>query len=242
MTYLLIKRLDMLPSTKARVFKAWQQIEEGYLHEEQVAIKVVNLKHDAYCKGEVKTEFAIPYALKDNPNVVDVYEQSDNLSQIRFNNQLNPFKVIAFYTMELCPHGDLIDMLMKFDGPIRDYYFLKVAFAQILNGVHGMHTSKQSYAHCDIKCENILISKDYTLKVADFDTAQPIDKPIRLPLGTPGYNAPEQISCGYSLTRTYFGIQADIFSLGIVFFAMRFNTKPFQRAVESDTDWKMFRY
>ena len=52
-------------------------------------------------------------------------------------------------------------------------------------------------AHRDIKLENILIGDDFSLKIADFGFAKPMqgrgDGKIETILGTPGYMAPEII-------------------------------------------------
>lgn len=91
--------------------------------------------------------------------------------------------------MELCKHGSLFDLIER-TGGIQDDDLLKFMFLQICDGVQSLH-QKASYAHLDLKLENILIDNDFKLKVCDFGAAQPIDLKLTGKYGTEGYNAPE---------------------------------------------------
>lgn len=62
-----------------------------------------------------------------------------------------------------------------------------------MNGLYYMHC--KGYAHRDIKPENILLTSDFTLKLADFGFACPLrgkdgNGVLRTKLGTEGYMAP----------------------------------------------------
>lgn len=70
--------------------------------------------------------------------------------------------------MELCK-GDLFDVILE-KGPIKDENLLKHLFSQISGALEHLHT-QASYAHLDIKLENILIGNDYQLKLSDFGFA-----------------------------------------------------------------------
>ncbi len=85
----------------------------------------------------------------------------------------------------------------------------------ILNGVAAAHT--QQITHCDIKPENILITRENHAKVADFGLAQLGDanrEDENALYGTPQYMAPEYIETRQHKTAS------DVFSLGLVFYEM----------------------
>src|SRR5260221_2756908 len=59
-----------------------------------------------------------------------------------------------------------------------------------------LHVHESGYMHLDFKPENILVSRNGSVRVIDFDTAQPIpEQPVKFSKnpGTPGYMAPEQL-------------------------------------------------
>jgi serine/threonine-protein kinase len=78
--------------------------------------------------------------------------------------------------------------------------------------------------HLDFKPENVLITRNGSVRLIDFDLAQPIpEKPLKLSKnpGTPGYMAPEQ------LQREGVDPRADIFAYGVAAYELLTNHKPF---------------
>ena len=140
----------------------------------------------------------------------------------------------SYMTMELCKQ-DLFDLIAS-KGPTTSEPLAKYLFKQICNGVDALHTTA-GFAHLDIKLENILISKDYKLKLCDFGFAQGISERITKRYGTESYMAPEVES---NVQLNYMGISADIFSLGVILFIITFGAPPFTRAVPSDRNFNIF--
>jgi serine/threonine-protein kinase len=86
-----------------------------------------------------------------------------------------------------------------------------------------MHT--QGYMHLDFKPENVLVSRNASVRLVDFDLAQPIpEKPKKASgknPGTPAYMAPEQL-LGEPISA-----RVDIFAFGVAAYELLTNQKPF---------------
>lgn len=86
------------------------------------------------------------------------------------------------------------------------------------------HVHESGYMHLDFKPENVLVSRNASVRLIDFDLAQPIpEKPKKFSRnpGTPGYMAPEQ------LQRHPIDTRVDIFAFGVSAYEMLTNQKPF---------------
>jgi serine/threonine protein kinase len=98
--------------------------------------------------------------------------------------------------------------------------------AQILiDAASGLlHVHESGFMHLDFKPENILVTRNGSVRLIDFDTAIPIpEKPTKQSKnpGTPGYMAPEQ------LQREPIDARADIFAYGVTAYEILTNHKPF---------------
>ena len=80
--------------------------------------------------------------------------------------------------------------------------------------------------HRDIKLENVLLNDANTeIKLIDFgfSTCIPNDRKIKIFCGTPSYMAPEIVS-----KIEYEGPPADLWALGVLFFALLCGKFPFR--------------
>lgn len=80
--------------------------------------------------------------------------------------------------------------------------------------------------HRDIKCENILITNNFTVKLTDFGFSKFINRDKRLNCSTyccsVSYASPEVLS-----THPYDGKSSDVWSLGVVLYVMLNKKMPF---------------
>src|SRR5215467_4904961 len=87
------------------------------------------------------------------------------------------------------------------------------------------HVHENGYMHLDFKPENVLVSRNGSVRLVDFDLAQQIpEKPIKASKknpGTPSYMAPEQ------LLAEPISHRVDIFSFGVSAYELLTNQKPF---------------
>lgn len=109
-------------------------------------------------------------------------------------------------------------------------------FKQILDGMDAIHNG--GYCHRDLKCENILLDKDYNIKIADFGFAAPVHGKeksgfLRTYLGSYEYMAPE-----LHQKKPYSGHTIDVFNLAIILFMMATQTNSFNCAMPDDPFYK----
>ena len=120
--------------------------------------------------------------------------------------------------MEVC-HCDFYDLLMM-DGFISDQKLIRTYFQQLISGIEYLHS--KGISHMDLKLENLLLGKDYKLKITDFDLSY-MKSDILVPgVGTKHYRAPELKSKTCKNTE-----KADIYSAGIILFALYTGSLPY---------------
>lgn len=126
--------------------------------------------------------------------------------------------------MEFAVCGDLYSHIVKkkrLDESEAAFYF-----TQIIYGLEEIH--KNNIVHRDIKPENLLLKENKVLTIIDFGLSNNY-KPGQLlttACGSPCYAAPEMI-----LGRKYKGLSVDLWSSGIVLYAMVCGYLPFEDQV-----------
>ncbi|CAK4072018.1 unnamed protein product [Aphanomyces euteiches] len=109
-------------------------------------------------------------------------------------------------------------------------------FIQIVSAVIHMHS--MHVIHRDIKLENILLDRYGNTKLVDFgfSAVQSATKPFSTFCGTPCYMAPEIIH-----RKTYWGQPVDVWSLGVLLFAMLCGFFPFRARNYNDLYRKILK-
>ena len=80
------------------------------------------------------------------------------------------FQEDVFIVMEYMERGSLKDLLDK-EPPLNMKMTLRMAI-DIAQGMHYLHTRLPKIIHGDLKTANILVNKDYNLKISDFNFAK----------------------------------------------------------------------
>lgn len=126
-----------------------------------------------------------------------------------------------YLIMEYVENGNLYEFVSSQGNlrePVARRYFL-----QLLSVLDYLHNNKH-IAHRDLKLENILLDRYYNIRVVDFGLSNCFteDSPLlNTSCGTPQYVAPEMVR-GMQYTKS-----ADIWSAGIVLYAMTVGSLPF---------------
>ncbi|KAI8915213.1 kinase-like domain-containing protein [Powellomyces hirtus] len=141
--------------------------------------------------------------------------------------------------MEYCAGGDLFGRIhcgsLKESGEVNCY------LKQLVQGVNYLHS--MGVAHRDLKPENLLLDKTgRILKITDFGVSEVFRNPFcslaRKAKGLCGsgpYIAPEEFETG-----EYDSEQVDVWSIGIIYYVMVYNSIPWKAATPSDPRYKHF--
>eukprot|EP01029_Cantina_marsupialis_P012950 TRINITY_DN2870_c0_g1_i2.p1 TRINITY_DN2870_c0_g1~~TRINITY_DN2870_c0_g1_i2.p1 ORF type:complete len:599 (-),score=97.31 TRINITY_DN2870_c0_g1_i2:98-1894(-) len=174
---------------------------------------------------------------------MSIYREIENMSCLHHKNiirfhevleLLESSKLTIFLVMEYASGGELFDQL---SSTKTDMSIIRSYFAQLVTGIEYCH--RQGVCHRDLKPDNLLLSGDFVLKIGDFGLSalfrfpdeDNVDdrkvKTMKSIVGSPHYVAPE-IICSNANTG-YDGSKADIWSMGVVLYAMIFQSLPFGR-------------
>lgn len=96
-------------------------------------------------------------------------------------------------------------------------------FHQIIAGVE--YLTKLNIVHRDLKPENLLLTQDKKIKIVDFGLSNRYSngETLKTACGSPCYAAPEMIA-----GKRYYGSQVDIWSCGVILYAMICGYLPFE--------------
>jgi serine/threonine protein kinase len=105
----------------------------------------------------------------------------------------------------------------------------KLLFSKIVKGISYCH--KKNIFHRDIKLENVLVLKNDSVKIIDFGFAVKCNRETlqKLLCGSINYMAPEIVK-----KEKYMACYSDIWSLGVLFYAMLFGIFPFKGKDEDE--------
>jgi serine/threonine-protein kinase len=175
-----------------------------------VALKVLK---EEYCEDEEfikKFQNEAQAAAKLNhPNIVAAFDVVDDEE-----------RKLHYIVMELV-EGITLKTYIQRKGRISSRDTIAIAL-QVINGMEQAH--KMGIVHRDIKPQNIIVSKDGTIKVADFGiaraaTQQTVNATV---MGSVHYISPEQARSGISDERS------DIYSFGCTMFEMLTGKVPYE--------------
>jgi serine/threonine-protein kinase len=126
-----------------------------------------------------------------------------------------------FLVMELVEGGTLRELLRE-RGPMPPHAAAAV-LAPVLNGLAVAH--RAGLIHRDVKPENVLISDDGEVKIADFGLVRAVAEAkitsTSVILGTAAYLSPEQVASGNADPRS------DVYAMGVLAFELLTDQIPF---------------
>src|SRR5580698_10819332 len=181
--------------------------------ERTVALKTVILRgQDPEAEDEFRKRFlneAQAAGRLHHPGIVTIFDVGEE------PEHHDPFIVLEYVA------GEALNKVLAREKKLSVERALQIA-EEIASALDYAHS--QGVTHRDIKPGNILITKDGHAKIADFGIAKLNLAHFTLPgkvLGTPAFMAPEQLSGEGADGRS------DLFSLGVILYAMVTGHSPF---------------
>ncbi|WVR03489.1 hypothetical protein IAU60_000480 [Kwoniella sp. DSM 27419] len=186
-------------------YAAIKIVPKGLILTSRMSMSEAGARADKVLLG-IEREIVI-MKLIDHPNVLNLYDVWETSTEL-------------YLIMEYVPGGELFDYLVK-RGRLPMSEALHY-FQQIIHAVDYCH--RFNICHRDLKPENLLLDKDKNIKVADFGMAawEAGERMLETSCGSPHYASPEIVA-----GKAYHGSSSDIWSCGIILFALLTGRLPF---------------
>ncbi|KKY17346.1 putative calcium calmodulin-dependent protein kinase kinase [Phaeomoniella chlamydospora] len=169
----------------------------------------------------IREEIAIMKKL-NHPNLVSLIEVLDD-----------PKEDSLYMVLEMCKKGVVMRVGL---GETADPYSeeqCRCWFRDLMLGIEYLHA--QGILHRDIKPDNCLLTKDDVLKVVDFGVSEMFEKDSEMltvkSAGSPAFLPPELCVVRHGGIS---GKAADIWSMGVTLYCLRFGRIPFERGAILD--------
>jgi len=161
-----------------------------------------------------RTDVALKRVIFERPEDSRIFEQMETEYKVArridhpYIRKCYKLKKIRRMLMvkELLLSMELFDGQSLEDGPTLSLLDVLLVFRMVATGLNAMH--QHGYVHCDVKPNNILLSKAGSIKIIDLGQSCRIGTTKQRIQGTPDYIAPEQVR------RKPLGPKTDIFNLG----------------------------
>ena len=174
-----------------------------------VAIKMIDkaLMASAGMIGRVRQEVTIHSRLK-HPAILELYTFFEDAHYV-------------YLVLELAHNGELAKHFKLGTRGLSEKAAADI-LRQVLSGVLYLHT--HNIIHRDLSLNNLLLTKDLNVKIADFGLATQLNGPDEKHVtmcGTPNYISPEVAS------REFHGLPADVWGLGCMLYTLLVGSPPF---------------
>ena len=161
-------------------------------------------------------------------NEINILKQLDNINILKLYEIIDTPKNLYLVT-EYINGISLLEIIKQDKNHFLEEKRAIKIFIQIVQGIS--YCQSKNICHRDIKLENILLVNDDVVKIIDFGFAVKASKENyqKLFCGTPSYMAPEIVN-----KEKYIAQYSDIWSLGVLFYAMLYGRFPFKAKTQEE--------
>lgn len=173
----------------------------------EVAVKIVDKTNLVEATLEKLRREVRVMKMLDHPNIVKLYEVIETDSTM-------------YLVMEYASGGEVFDYLVA-HGRMKEKE-ARLKFRQIVSAVQYCH--QKQIVHRDLKAENLLLSGELDIKIADFGFSNyyTVGEKLDTFCGSPPYAAPELFQ-----GKKYEGPEVDVWSLGVILYTLVSGSLPF---------------
>ena len=217
---------------KSKTYVISKTLGKGTFGKVKIAYNKDNKNEKYACKILLKSN------IKDKDDSIRCKREMDILKKMHHVNVVRTYEIVStdttFYIfMDFCAKGELFNYIVK----KRHLSEEKSAFFyyQLVNGIEYIH--KKGVCHRDLKPENLLLTEKMKLKIIDFGLSNYFTgNLLETPCGSPCYASPEMV-----IGNKYNGFCIDIWSSGIILYAMLCGYLPFEEADNDEYNEILFR-
>ncbi|KAL8942697.1 MAG: hypothetical protein Q9216_001501 [Gyalolechia sp. 2 TL-2023] len=140
----------------------------------------------------------------------------------------DPDEDSLYMVLEMCKKGVIMKVGVDETADPYDEELCRYWFRDLMLGIEYLHA--QGVVHRDIKPDNCLLTEDNVLKVVDFGVSEMFEKASEMitakSAGSPAFMPPELCVAKHGDIS---GKAADIWSMGITLYCLRFGKIPFEK-------------
>ena len=217
------------------IYKLTETIGKGTFGKVKLAYSIKNPKIKYACKILEKSNIIEEDDLKRCIREMTILLKMEHPNVIKTKEIISD-SLRYYIIMEFCSKGELFDFIIKenhFTEEKSAFFFY-----QIISGLEYIHS--KSICHRDLKPENLLLNSDEELKIIDFGLSNYKTREnnylLKTPCGSPCYASPEMI-----LGKKYDGFGIDVWSTGIILFAMLCGYLPFEEGEGASKNDVLFK-
>ena len=141
----------------------------------------------------------------------------------------DPSEDSLYMVLEYCKKGVIMKVGVDEKADPYDDEECRCWFRDLILGIEYLHA--QGVVHRDIKPDNLLLTEDDVLKIVDFGVSEMFEKESEMmtakSAGSPAFLPPELCVAKHGGIS---GKAADIWSMGVTLYCLRFGRIPFERA------------
>ena len=194
------------------------------------AFAKVRLATQIHIKEKCAVKILEKKLLESTRDIQRLKKEIKILKKLRHKNIIQLYDIMEskrnlYFVMEYCKGGELFDYIVK-KKKLKEPEAC-IFFQQIINGVEYLHN--EGIIHRDLKPENLLLDDNNNIKISDFGLSTFYSKNnyLQTACGTPSYAPPEMLE-----GHEYNGEATDVWSCGIILYAMLCGTLPFSESKE----------